>query len=612
MSKIKKLDKGMINQIAAGEVVIQPCSVLKELVENSIDAGASKVEVNFFGSGADQIEVHDNGMGMQKEDLELCIEPHATSKITNIDDLYQVMSCGFRGEALASIAEVSEFEITSKAHDADTAYALSNNTGKLTCLPASRGFGTSILVKNLFHNVPVRRRFLKSERAETSQNLDILKKLALSRPWVGIEVNHDQKHCFRCPQDQDLKDRIRDLDIFDKKVELLDLAYTNENIEIEGICVQPPQHYGNANKIQLFVNRRPFKDKALNQALVKAYSSYIPERRFPGAVIFINMPAEDVDVNIHPTKSEVRFHNSEQVFKAIYAAARNILVDSAQIHDASESSTPLVYKKTGNIRTVPMNRSYGGVHDNASTTPFKDHAAEPPSLFKEWNKPKSSFPENTQVRSTPFLEEIESIPEDNRTEPSFQVNQPPRAFQLLNRFIVIEQDDCFEIMDQHAVHERVLFNQLFHDEKEKVFDSQFLLAPIEITFPENLIDVSDSIKSDFERMGYKLQWLEEQNILQVLSIPDFMTPEKSTSILEEILEELAEGVLPNRDELRKNILHSTACRAAIKAGDSLTEEELKTIVAATLSMDDTQGCCPHGRNSTWRITIAEANAMFNR
>ncbi len=604
----------MVNQIAAGEVVIQPCSVLKELIENSIDAGATKIDVQFYGSGADQLEVHDNGMGMNAEDLQLCIEPHATSKITSVEDLYQVMSCGFRGEALASIAEVSSFEITSKTDSTENATIISNKSGKIEISDAARGNGTSVVIKNLFHNVPVRRRFLKSDRAETGNNLDILRKLAISRPWVGISVKHDDKICFECDEDQSLAERTKTLDVFEKKSEFLEIDYERDNIKVTGICVAPPQHYGNAKKIQLYINRRPIKDKALTQAFVKAYSSYIPERRYPGAIIFLEMPANDVDVNIHPTKSEVRFHRSEDVFKVLYASIRNVLVDSAQVEDACES-TPLVYKKSGMIRTVPMNRSYGGIHEKGEQKPFLEKSfLEPEKAYSSYSSSDSShqaqnFANNSQneqaVPEPPLAEETEMVK-------SFSVDSMPNCFQLLNRFIVVEADDHFEIMDQHAVHERVLFNQLHYDQTDKKFETQQLLAPTSLPYPTELHEISDDVKSDFESMGYELDWQEENATLLIQGIPDFLSASKATIILEEILNELIDGVLPQKDDLKKHILHSTACRAAIKAGDALSTEELHNIVAATLSMDDTQGCCPHGRNSSWRISIEEANTMFNR
>ena len=608
MAKIQKLGSSVVNQIAAGEVVVQPCSVIKELTENSLDAGATHIEIDFTASGADAMIIKDNGMGMDPEDLKLCIEPHATSKIQSADDLYNVASYGFRGEALASIAEVSNFEILSKTPDADQANRLYRKGSHFETEPASRAQGTTISIKNLFHNVPVRRRFLKSDRAETTDNLDTLRKVALSRPWVGIKVTHDQKTSFELPQDQNLESRVRDLGLFDKKANFLNFKEEIDGISVEGLVVAPPIHFGNGQKQYIFVNRRPIKDKALSQALVRAFSSYIPERRFPGAVIFIDMEPEEVDVNIHPAKSEVRFRESEKIFRAIYSSVKNQLLDSAQVEDAIETQQ-IVYKTHGIPKTVPMNRSYGGVYEgrpnpfgakSPESNPFQNPPSPPESFKHDPFQPK--FPE------TPSFE----TENDQETEEHFSVNQLPKATQVLNRFVLIEFEDYFELMDQHAIHERIVYNQLAHEDRTKTYSTQNLLAPVELPLPENLVEISQDLQNSFTDMGFSLEFMSETQKVSIDGIPDFYTVEKALKVLEEILDDLSEGVLPDRDQLRRDILHSAACRSALKAGDPMSEEELKAFVAATLTMDEHQGSCPHGRNARWRISIDEANSMFDR
>lgn len=633
MSKIKKLNGAIVNQIAAGEVVIQPCSVIKELVENSIDAGARKVEVSFEGSGADELKIMDDGAGMDPEDLLLCIEPHATSKISSAEDLYQVVSCGFRGEALASIAEVSKFEIISRSTDSEKAHRLFRaNDGSYQTQPASRSQGTTVSMKQLFHNVPVRRRFLKSDRSETSYNLDILRKLALSRPWIGMNVYHDGKTCWELPEDQELEERVKDLGLYDKKCNFLKFEKEDGQVKVSGVVVSPPDHYGNGQKIHLYVNRRPIKDKSLSQALVRAFSSYIPERRFPGGVVFIDMDPEEVDVNIHPTKSEVRFREADVIFKRVYGAVREVLLDSAQDHDAAEQPQTLVYKTSGLAKTVPMNRQYGGVYEGRPA-PFgsdapKGNTGQSPSFkaptmghtplenpfaprqpeevsgesndhgFQESNTQKGQ----TQEHHTPE----ESIQ-------SFSVDQLPTAYQIMDRFILIERDDHFELMDQHAIHERILYNQLAHEDRHrKSYASQGLLVPATLDLPPALGTLSEGLLEELNGMGFQLEISNGGEKILVNGLPDFLKIEKGLRILEEMLDDLANDLPPNRDDLRRDILHSAACRSAIKAGDHLTDDELKGIVAASLTMDKHQGCCPHGRNAIWKISVAEANAMFNR
>ena len=612
MGKIKKLEGNIVNQIAAGEVVVQPCSVIKELVENAIDAGATQVEVRFEGGGADGLSVIDDGHGMEDEDLLLCIEAHATSKITSASDLYSVTSCGFRGEALASISEVSRFEIISKTEHGEKASRLhKDKSGSYKTQPASRNRGTTVQIRDLFHNVPVRRRFLKSDRAEASNNLDTLKKLAVSRPWIGLHVLRDGNTTFELPKEQNLMQRVRDLGLFDKKTGLLEIEHEREGVKVHGVITEPPEHYGNAQKIHLFVNRRPIKDKGLNQALIRAYSSYIPERRSPGGVIFIDLEPEEVDVNIHPTKSEVRFRQSDVVFKGIYGAVKDRLLDTAQIEDATETQT-MVYKSSGLPKTVPMNRSYGGVYegrpDPFGATTSNSSPKAPPSSSVDLNPrfPSSSTSLNLPKEDAPSHE----------SEPVAQVFEDlelPKAHQVLNRFILMEFEDHFELMDQHAIHERILYNQLAHEDRKRSFACQHLLVPSTLELPDALDSISDVLIEEFGSMGYEISMAADgPHRLEVSGVPDFLKVEKGLKVLESMLSELAEGFPPDKDDLRRAILHSAACRSAIKAGDPLTDDELRGIVAATLTMDSHQGCCPHGRNARWRISIAEANNMFNR
>ena len=625
MSKIKKLSGAIVNQIAAGEVVIQPCSVIKELVENSFDAGARRVDIEFNGSGADELKVMDDGSGMEPDDLLLSIEPHATSKISTAADIYQVVSCGFRGEALASIAEVSQFEIVSCLQGSNKAHRLHrNSSGTYITSPASRSQGTTITMKHLFHNVPVRRRFLKSDRSETSYNLDILRKLALARPWIAMNVRHDDRTCWDLPEEQSLEERVRALGIFDKNCRFLDFNKEDGALKVSGLVVSPPDHFGNGQKIHIFVNRRPIKDKSLNQALVRSFSSYIPERRFPGAVLFIDIDPEEVDVNIHPTKSEVRFREPDLIFKKVYGAVRDALMDSAQDHDASSQSQTLVYKSSGLAKTVPMNRNYGGVYDNkpnpfgASDSASSKTSAVTGGLFQPKipthhpEPPDHSFSSGLEVQDDHGKEENLEHNEASPTK-SFKVDQLPTAYQVLDRFILIEHEDRFDLMDQHAIHERILYNQLAHeDHARKNYASQGLLAPVSLDLPEALGQLSQTIIEELNAMGFQVEIQPKEGKVLVHGLPDFLKIEKGLQILEEMLDDLAQNLPPNRDDLRRDILHSAACRSAIKAGDHLTQDELQGIVAAALTMDEHQGCCPHGRNAIWSISIAQANAMFNR
>lgn len=598
MGRISRLHASLINQIAAGEVVVQPSSVIKECIENSFDAGSSEIQIEFDGTGAERLKIADNGCGMDEEDLLLSVEAHATSKIRSIEDLYSVKSCGFRGEALASIAEVAELEIHSRTAEQKHGNRLYKVDGSFKIEPTSRQPGTTLLCQNLFHNVPVRRRFLKSERSEAAQNLNAIKMAALSRPWVAIRATHNQKLCFDLPANQSLSDRIKDLQLFGRDAQIKDVQFHTDFLTVEGVMAAPPTHYGNSQKILLTVNRRPFKDKALIQAVVQAYASYIPDRRYPGVMLDIQIEPEDVDVNIHPSKSEVRFQDAPRVFKAVVAALREQLKDQSQLNDQMETQT-LIYKSSGLSKTIPMNRSYG--HSPAERQRPFSPANDTPSF----SYPSGPLSEAEKIS----LQVEEKAPELNHE--NFTVKKDLRSFQVLKRFIIIEHENHIEMMDQHAIHERILYNQLAHEESEKSYVSQWLITPVALELPENLGDLHTELLFELKQMGFLVE-KKDKGQLELVAIPDFLSAERGTRVLEGILEDLAEGIQPDKQDLRRDILHSAACRAAIKAGDELSNEELKNITSAISTMDLGQGCCPHGRNAVWKIDVKEANSMFNR
>ncbi len=588
--------------------MIQPCSVIKELVENSFDAGATRVEVEIDGSGADGIRISDNGMGMDEEDLLLCVEPHATSKIENATDLYRTLSCGFRGEALASIAEVSRLDMTSRPAEGEHANKLiRDKKGQYVLEGASRGQGTSVSMRDLFYNVPVRRRFLKSDRAENTQNLEVLKKLALARPWVGMKVMRDGLINFDLPEDQDLEARIRGLGLFDVKTKLKAMQHESENAKLEGMITLPPEHFGTPGKIWLFVNRRPFNDRALVRAIQQGFSSFVPERRYPGAVLFIQCPAEEVDVNIHPTKSEVRFRHPEDMFRLVMRGMREALSDqSAAVHE--EDAQMVVYKKSGVAKAVPV------------PTVSRTHAPQ----SDPWKKPlwesdrDFSYGSSKSARSADLGETEQRF--FSPSDPTSVHQEAPqacergsanlRSSQWLQRFIVVETAQGLEIADQHALHERILFNQLRQADKSALFCTQSLLAPITLAFPSELQEFSKETIAELEKGGFSLELRDSE--LCIHGIPDYLNPEKACAVMEGVMADLCQGVPPSLEELRRLILATLACRAAVKAGDVLEGEEIQRLVLFWHLMDESQECCPHGRSSIWRLSIEELNSFFDR
>lgn len=629
MPLIHKLDPSVVNQIGAGEVVLQPCSVLKELVENSIDAGASRIEAEWTGSGAESMRVSDNGTGIDRDDLPLAVERFATSKIDNADDLYAVMSCGFRGEALSSIAEVSDFEIlTNSSEDSSKATRFLRKSGQFTLLPASRNRGTTVQVKNLFHNVPVRRRFLKSPRAESSQSLDALKRLALARPHIAFRVLHDKKTDFELPEDQSLLDRCESLGIFNLNPapELLPYSGSRDEISASGLLVSPPSHFGNSQKIFIFVNSRPVTDAAIAKAVSQACDSYLPQRRWPGAIVRIELPSEEVDVNIHPTKSSVRFRRPDQVFSTVYRSIRQALEQANSTSPRDTSPRPEPPTPDDSSPTPDSNlHTYRSPSSSPSSAPAS-------SAFPSFNKrqtPLDPSPKPSPQSPSPRLPELEpafqsprppknlkaSHPSPPNYQPSSSASAPGssplKTVQLLRRYILREREDCFEIIDQHAIHERILYNRFRDLDKLAKTETQDLLAPLEIPLPENLPDLQPDLINEIKSFGFDFS-LEGSDLL-LQSFPAFLNnADKAAKALEAMLKDLAEGGIPRPEKLRSNILHSLACRAAIKAGDLLNENEIQSLIFEIDKLGKHENCCPHGRPAVWRITPEIANAAFDR
>ncbi|MBF0243871.1 MAG: DNA mismatch repair endonuclease MutL [Planctomycetes bacterium] len=611
MGRIRRLSDAVVNQVAAGEVVIQPCSVIKELVENSFDAGASRIEVEFWGSGAEGLRISDNGQGMGREDLALSVQPHATSKISDAADLYSVQSCGFRGEALASIAEVSELEITSSEKTSGEAERLARKGGVFAVEPASRSQGTTIFVKNLFHNVPVRRRFLKSERAEAAANIEVLKRLAMARPWVAFKVRSNDKLSFELPEDQRLEARVRDLGLFDRQTTLLELEGVDGEIAVEGLLLAPPAGFGTAQKIHLYVNHRPFNDRALVHAAAQGCAGHLAERRFPGAVIFIKLQPEEVDVNIHPTKSEVRFREPDRIFRLVQGSVRRALAGTLPAADEGAPTLMSYRRGPGPLRTVPLPAP---LMDTGADRQGQD--LENRSFFEPPRRDKISSPPPASARESDlsWSPKIQSAPlcEDLAVEDLPATSPRPRVFQLNARFIVIEREGGFEIIDQHAFHERIIYSRLLRAEKEHRQACQLLLMPITLSWPPEPFALEEGDLDPLRAFGFSLSLDSSHRRIEIEGIPDYMDAEKAALTLEELLNEKAEGRVPDGESLRRVLLETLACKAAVKAGEALREEEIAAMVAEAETLGAARGTCPHGRNAVWRISIEEACKKFDR
>lgn len=569
MGKIKILDQKTASKIAAGEVIERPASVVKELLENSFDASADEIEIYLEKGGKKKILVRDNGEGMDKEDLKICFKPHATSKIRSLDDLNRLNSFGFRGEALHSIAQVSRLTIKSKPENSQTGYQIEVVAGKLkNLLPVGMNKGTEVKVENLFFNLPARKKFLKTDQTELKHILQIIERLALTKPEIKIKVFHNQKQIINLEK-TDLKKRIKDLFKVDIEKMFYEGELSRENLKIK-IFFSRPQYTPYLPELQiLYVNSRFVKIPFLIKKTIKeAYGTLLPPNLNPRFILFLEMPAYFFDVNIHPKKEEIKLLSPTPVLENLKDLMEQII---------STKETKFFAKaKT----------------DKTSHFTFKE--------------PVDEYKIHQEIKKTEQAKFFDIFPPETK----LQLHRP--YLQVFKLFIIFEDGENLIIADQHASHERVLFEKFmekFKKEKENI--SQPLLIP-EILEPS--LSLYQLIKENLpiiEELGFKLEPFGEK-LYKITHVPFILLTRnldiKKTFI--EILNDLAKGSKKLPFSIERAVA-TMACRSAVKAGDKLTQHEIDEIIKL-LTRSKVPYTCPHGRPTHVVITKGELEKLFKR
>ncbi len=565
MGKIKILDEKTASKIAAGEVIERPASVVKELLENSKDAGAKNIIVYLEKAGKKLIRVIDDGEGMDKEDLKLCFKPHATSKIETIEDLKNLKTFGFRGEALHSIASVSKLTIKSKTENSEVGYQIEIVSSKLkSFLPVGMNKGTEVKVESLFFNLPARKKFLKTDQTELSHILKVIEAFSLSNPEISLKVFHNNKLLLNLPK-QTLIERIRsvlklDLNKFIQKEKEI------ENLKIFGLIAKP-QFVPYLPKLYLtFVNKRPVKTPFfLKKAIKEALHTLVPEKYFPQFILFLELPAYFFDVNIHPKKEEVKFLNQTFIFKQIEKFTKEAILEEKPTFKASAEKRPS--QKSFTLK-------------------------EPQSTYKA---------------------KLESFQQDffqNQILPEIPIRK--KYIQVFNTFIIFEKENGIIIADQHAAHERILFEEFMDKFKNNAKEiSQPLLIP-EILEPSlSLYQKIKKLKDKLERLGFKLEKFGEKTF-KITHAPFiiFRAKRSPKDIFLQILNDLFEEKETTPFAI-EHLIATLACRSAIKAGDKLSEEEIQKIIKS-LEKTQVKYTCPHGRPTHIIITKLELEKLFKR
>lgn len=666
---VRLLDTNTANQIAAGEVVEKPASVVKELVENALDAGADKIEVTIFAGGTEYIRVTDNGCGMSEADAKMAVLRHATSKLTKAEDLLSLNTLGFRGEALPSIASVSNFTLLTRPESEEFATSVHIDGGENTEVTASGGStGTTVIVENLFFNVPARRKFLKTVSTEGRYISELLTRLALSRPDVRFKLVNNDKEVLSTPGDGDLEHAIRAL--YGKNVaeNLLEVSLNDPKVRVSGFIGKPTLLKGTRQWQTFFVNGRCIGSKMLSKAVDHAYQSQIPKSGFPFAVINITVDTASVDVNVHPQKSEIKFSDDSLIYKAMYKALTDALTKPMS---AQKTQVTLLPDSELNVFVKPQLQA---VSVPVTPAPQPKPAYQPPQpVFKSGAEQIFKTPERKEEQPAPASESLlvpeqpapivkkeqgeqqamwqpfddfaqtaatvsyskgyqEPVLEVHEARSEFAKPQPAEAAPAADRetiaftdtdsgmdtiwpigqvdktFIIAQSETTLYLIDQHAAHERILYDKLVASHEQ--IPSQQLLMPLYVDMAADDIVLIEEHRDEFLALGVDAASAGE-SLLRVSSLPADIKADAAEEFINAISKMLREMRNVNGSDLRQEVLHMTACKAAIKAGQLLNMRQMRQLII-DLCNTTHPFTCPHGRPCMIEIDSNQLYKMFKR
>lgn len=614
MSKIIALDPHLANQISAWEVVERPVSVVKELVENAIDAWATSIKIEIKDGGKSFISVSDNGGWISQEDLPIAIDKYTTSKIKNLDDLYHVMTFGFRGEALSSISSVSHFSIITKTNESKEAYRL--DFDNISWKKISTTFwevGTQIIVQDLFFNTPARLNYLKTDRTEYAKILDYLYAVSLSYPEIWFEFVSDEKKIFKMNAGENLKTRIYFIHGEDFIDHMLDIHFSSVWIEISWYITGPKISFSNKNRQNLFVNHRPISSPLIFKAITDAYNRFIPHGNYPGYVLHIQIDPTLIDVNVHPRKQEIRFENENNIFRSMYHAVLDKLESSSLIHSINTHSE--ISENTSNTWAYPEKASPETQYYTGSGTKFKSY-----SPYKNISSNPNQFKISDAIHFTKDIlkhtssnhDTILSASQDHifETGDLHYTKLWKIVGQAFHSYIIVEKDDKILMFDQHALAERIIYEKLV--KKETNHASQTLLIPENIKLTPQESALLEEKKEIFLEMGFEIEFLSNA-ILSVGSIPNFIQKEKIHEIILWIVKDMTEGnIIQSKtlEEVKHKIYAYTACRSAIKFWNKLNLFEMNKLLND--AVDGYSSTCPHGRPVIFEMSLDDLKNKYER
>ena len=677
MPTIRQLPIGLVNKIAAGEVIERPASVVKEMLENSIDAGATHVELVVEGGGIELIRISDNGYGIPSDQLELAVAPHATSKLQSSDDLFDVKTLGFRGEALASIAEISHLTLRSRTADCDSGFELCVKGGeKEPIRPCSASKGTTIEIRHLFFNTPVRRKFMKTSQTEMGHVTEAFTRIALAYPQVHMVLANNDRVLHDLLPTERWSERIRAFFGDEVADVLISIDQRDEKVGIHGFVTDPSVSRSNNRMQYLFLNGRYIRDRSLQHALGEAYRGLLMVGRMPVCFLHVQVDPKTVDVNVHPTKVEVRFEDSGAIYTRLLHSLRhkflnsdlvakvrtptaapnslNALADDSmpvttahRVSIDSGESNLLNWAKSNAAVAIPEFRPFNGFGssgiatasrpatrtddpfyspdsshlDLANRAPSKHIGQETPLAADIDTAPWNTAPWDTAPWATGHhSKETELATVINRVDPGMHRVDTGRAidgshkqlgFQIHNRYLVTQDEAGMVLIDQHALHERILYEQVKTKVLSKSLESQRLLVPESVTLSPNEAAAAIENRETLAEIGIEIEPFGGDTVL-VTSYPAMLAKMQPAEMLRQVLEPLmAGGKKPDARDLLDELMNMIACKAAVKAGDRLSPEEITALLEQRHCYQDTHHC-PHGRPTALFFSREQLDKMFKR
>lgn len=604
MSKIRILSDIIVSQISAGEVIETPASVVKELVENSLDASAKKVQIKLRSGGKRLISVIDNGTGMTRDNALMSIERHATSKIKKAEDLFNLKTLGFRGEALPSIASVSKFKLLTKSSEDISGTSIYIEGGKIKKVEdVGCPVGTAVEVKNLFYNTTPRLKFLKKNETELIRVIEVIQREAISNPKVSFEACNDDKLIFRFSAQKDLISRVNDVI---PNAELYEINSKSVLIEVSGFMSSPYSTRSNTQKLYTYVNGRPVRDRFITRIIMDSYGKLIEKGKFPQGVLFIEVPSEDLDVNFHPTKHEIRFKNQHFVGQVIKEALQKMFTKAPWIKSYKEGVNHAItsfYDKSDSYgsRIGFKNREDIDYSYSSKTLDISDYTHD---------SRKEALPKDIDAISNEFYEESKNdLFKDGRFFSNLKV-----VGQVGALYIVCETEKGLIVIDQHAAHERINYEKFKKEYLDKgSIQTQQLLIPEVVELSPKESKMLEKYREEVIKLGFNTELFGE-NTFRIMSIPALL---KSSSLsIKEIfidlldeLEELKEG--KSLKEHLDLICATIACHKSVRANQMLSEEKIYSLLQ-DLDMAEFPHSCPHGRPTAKEITFSDLEKMFRR